>query len=49
MGGGGGMGSIVDTMEYVYILYFLLFFVSHSSCRMASTSIISNYIKLLFF
>ena len=31
MGGGGGkeLGSIVDIMESVYILYFLLFFFSH--------------------
>ena len=44
---GEELGSIVDSMESVYILYFILFFVSHSSYKMASASIISKYIKFL--
>ena len=46
--GGGGLSSIVDTMAsvYIYIVCYAIF-VSHSSCRLASTSMISKYIKLL--
>ena len=47
-GGGGGLSSIVDTMAsvYIYIVCYAIF-VSHSICRLASTSMISKYIKLL--
>ena len=47
-GGGGGLSSIVDTMAsvYIYIVCYTIF-VSHSSCRLASTAMISKYIKLL--
>ena len=52
--GGGGLSSIVDTMASVYIytcIYIYIvcstIFVSHSSCRLASTSMISKYMKLL--
>ena len=41
------MGEGNRHLESVYILYFLQIF-SHQGCRMASTAIISKYIKLLF-
>ena len=47
-GGGGGLSSIVDTMASVYIyIVCSTIFVSHSNCRLASTSMIQKYIKLL--
>ena len=49
-GGGGGVSSIVDIMASVYIYIYIVcstIFVSNSSCRLASTSMISKYIKLL--
>ena len=48
MGGGGGLSSIVDTIASVYIyIVCSTIFVSLSSCSLASTSMISKYIKLL--
>ena len=52
MGGGGGLSSIVDTIASVYIYIYIYIvcsttFVSLSSCSLASTSMISKYIKLL--
>ena len=53
-GGGGGLGSIVDTMASIYIYNVYRYIVCstivvfHSSCRLASTYIISKHIKLLF-
>ena len=47
-GGGGGLSSIVDTIASVYIyIVCSTIFVSLSSCSLASTSMISKYIKLL--
>ena len=50
--GGGRLGSIVDTMAsvYIYNVYIVCstIVVSRSSCRLASTSMISKYIKLIF-
>ena len=50
--GGGGLGSIVDTMAsiFIYNVYIVssTIVVFDSSCRMASTYIISKHIKLLF-
>ena len=47
-GGGGGLSSIVDTIASVYIyIVCSTTFVSLSSCSLASTSMISKYIKLL--
>ena len=44
----GGGGSIVDTTASVYIyIVCSTIFVSLSSCSLASTSMISKYIKLL--
>ena len=46
--GGGGLSSIVDTIASVYIyIVCSTIFVSLSSCSLASTSMISKYIKLL--
>ena len=47
-GGGGGLSSIVDTIASVHIyIACSTTFVSLSSCSLASTSMISKYIKLL--
>ena len=47
-GGGGGLSSIVETIASVYIyIVCSTIFVSLSSCSLASTSMISKYIKLL--
>ena len=49
-GGGGGLSSIVDTIASVYIYIYIVCsttFVLLSSCSLASTSMISKYIKLL--
>ena len=48
--GAGGLSSIVDTIASVYIYIYIVcstIFVSLSSCSLASTSMISKYIKLL--
>ena len=51
---GGGAASSIQWHPYIYIMYILYvelcstIVVCHSSCRLASTSIISKYIKLLF-
>ena len=53
-GGGGGGGGAGQHRRYngirIYNVYIVCstIFVSHSSCRLASTSMISKYIKLLF-
>ena len=45
---GGGLSSIVDTIASVYIyIVCSTIFVSLSSCSLASTSMISKYIKFL--
>ena len=49
MGGGGGgrAASSIQWHPYIYIyIVSSTIFVSHSSCRLASTSMISKYIKL---
>ena len=51
MGGGGGWAaSSIQWHPYIYNVYIVCstMVVSHSSCRLASTSIISKQIKLLF-
>ena len=51
MGGGGGWAaSSIQWHPYIYNVYIVCStsFVSHSSCRLAATSIISKSIKLLF-
>ena len=47
---GGGGASSIQWQPYIYNVYIVCstIVVSHSSCRLASTSIISKYIKLLF-
>ena len=47
----GGGGGHEQHRRYIYIYIYIVCstnFVSHSSCRLASTSMISKYIKLLF-
>ena len=56
MGGGGWAASSIQWHPYIYIYIYIYnvyivcstIVVSRLSCRLASTSIISRYIKLLF-
>ena len=54
MGGGGGTGQHRRYNAYIYIYIYNVYIVCstivvfHSSCRLASTYIISKHIKLLF-